>query len=137
MSILTQPIYDILAGDATLTGLLSTYEGSPAIFTTDPTPGDADLPFIVTAGEITQTPFDAKDCLGRDAIRDVRCYDNSDGSSITIEAIAERVRLLLHRQPLTITGYNWILSDCTGPIVADETDAYGRIVSTRVVAMED
>lgn len=137
MSILTQAIYDKLASDATLIGLISTYEGNPAIFTTDPTPGDADLPFIVTAGEITQTPFDTKDCRGRDAIRDVRIYDNPDGSSITIEAIAERVRLLLHRQPLTISDFSWIMSDCTGPIVADENDAYGRIISIRVVAMED
>ena len=39
MSILTGAIYDELAGDATLAGLLATYDGGPAIFTADPAPG--------------------------------------------------------------------------------------------------
>lgn len=137
MSILTQAIYNLLSSDATLTALLATYQGNPAIFTTDPAPGDADLPYIVTAGEVTQTPFDTKNCYGRDIIRDVRCYTEASGSSIVIEEIAERVRYLLHRQSITINNFEWVLSDCNGPLAADETDAYGRILSLRLIAMED
>jgi hypothetical protein len=136
MSILTQAIYDKLSGDATLTALLAEYKGNPAIFTTDPAPGDATLPYIVTAGEVTQIPFDTKTSLGREAIRDIRIYDEANGSAVVIEAIAERVRALLHRQALTISGYGWILSDCAGPIAADELDAYGRVISVTVVAEE-
>lgn len=137
MSILTQAIYDKLAGDATLVGMLATYKGNPAIFTTDPAPGDATMPYLVSAGEAAQTPFDTKTTRGREALRDVRCYAEADGSAVVIEAIAERVRALLHRQTLTITGYHWMLSDCTGPLAADETDVYGRVISVRVIAMED
>ena len=136
MSILTAAIYDILAADVTLTGLLATYKGSPAIFTTDPAPGDAAMPYIVTAGEVSQSPFDTKNSRGREAMRDVRCYAEPDGSVITIEAIVERVRALLHRQSIPIAGFNWMISDCTGPLAADEQDAYGRIISLRVIAME-
>lgn len=136
MSILTAAIYDKLAGDTTLVDLLSTYKGSPAIFTTDPAPGDAELPYIVTAGEVSQAPFDTKTTRGRDLIRDVRCYAAADGSAVVIEAIAERVRALLHRQPLNINGFKWILSNVSGPIVADERDVYGRVISVSLIATE-
>lgn len=137
MSILTAAVYDILSADATLIGMLATYKGSPAIFTIDPAPGDAMMPYIVTAGEISQSPFDTKNSRGREAMRDIRCYAEPDGSTIIIEAIAERVRYLLHRQPITIAGFNWMISDCTGPLAADEVDAYGRVISLRIIAMEN
>lgn len=136
MSVLTAAIYDVLANDVTLAGLLATYGSGPAIFTTDPVPGNAVLPYVVTAGEVVQAPFDTKTTRGRDLIRDVRCYAEADGSVMVIEAIAERVRALLHRQALTISGFVWMVSDCAGPIVADDSDVYGRILSVSVKAQE-
>lgn len=136
MSILTQAIYDRLSTDATLVGLLSTYRGGPAIFTTDPAPGDAANPLIVTAGETTQTPFDTKSSRGREIYRDVRCYTDATGSSLLVELIAERVRALLHRYELTIAGYRAIVAEVSGPTAADEQDAYGRILSLRLLVEE-
>jgi len=136
MSTLSEALYDLLAGDATLTALLSTYGSAPAVFTTDPAPGDAELPYIVTAGEVSQAPFDTKTTLGRTIVRDVRCYASASGSAVTVEAIAERVRALLHRQELAIDGFAWIWAACSGPIGADEPDAYGRIVSVRLTVEE-
>ncbi|OGC95312.1 MAG: hypothetical protein A2W25_05190 [candidate division Zixibacteria bacterium RBG_16_53_22] len=136
MSILTSAISERLAQDATLTGLLATYKGSPAVFTTDPAPGDTELPYIVTAGEVAQVPFDTKTTRGRDLMRDVRCYAKADGSAVVIETIAERVRFLLHRHKLVINGYQTIVSNCAGPIVADEKDFYGRIISVSLIAQE-
>lgn len=137
MSILTQAIYDVLAGDAALTALLSTYGGEPAIFTTDPGPGDASMPYIVTAGEVAQEPFDTKTTRGRAVTRDVRCYTAAGGSAATVEAIAERVRALLHRQEVVIADHEWVMAACSGPIAADEQDAYGRIVTVRTTVQED
>jgi hypothetical protein len=136
MSIVTEALYDTLAGDGTLTALLSTYEGKPAIFTTDPAPGDATLPYIVTAGEAVQTGFDTKNSRGRELWRDVRCYAAANGSAMTVESIAERVRALLHRQAIMIDGFIWLLGDCSGPVAADESDAYGRIVTVRLIVEE-
>lgn len=137
MSILTAAIQDRLAGDLTLAGLLSQYKGSPAVFTTDPAPGDAQLPYIITPGEISQAPFDTKTTRGRELIRDVRCYAAATGSAVEIEAIVERARVLLHRQPLSIDGFTWLLSDVSGPILADEEDTYGRILSLSLKAQEE
>ncbi|HUW11704.1 MAG TPA: DUF3168 domain-containing protein [Anaerolineae bacterium] len=136
MGALTAAIYARLAGDATLTALLASYGSNPAIFTVDPAPDNATLPYLVTAGEVSQAPFEAKNRGGREVRRDVRCYTERDDSAVTIEAIAERVRALLHRQPLDIDGFeNWV-AECLGPIVADEEDAYGRIITVRLILME-
>lgn len=137
MSILTGAIYDVLAGDAALVAMLASYQGQPAIFTTDPGPGDANMPYIVTAGEVAQSPFDTKTTRGRVATRDVRCYTAASGSAATVEAIAEWVRALLHRVEMAISNHEWIMAECSGPIVADEQDAYGRIVSVRMTVQED
>lgn len=137
MSAVTQAIYDRLAGDATLEGLIATYNDQPAIFTVDPAPGDAELPYIVTAGEFAAAAFDTKNSEGRQLWRDVRCYAAADGSAVTVETIAERVRELLHRDPLAVAGFGAFVAECSGPIVADEQDAYGRIVTVRMIMTEE
>ena len=129
---LTAAINGVLTGDATLVGMVGTYEGEPAIFTTDPAPGDAALPYIVTAGQVVDTPADTKNSLGRELWRDVRCYAPATGSAVTVEAMAERVRALLHRQTMEIDGFVWVWATCAGPIAADEEDSYGRIVTVRM-----
>lgn len=129
MDLVTGAVYGVLAGDAELVGLLGTYHGEPAVFTTDPAPGDAPERCIVTAGNLSDAPWDTKTSRGRDIRRDVRCYDAAGGSAVVVEAMAERVRELFHRQPLPLPGYRTLLAECTGPLAADEPDAYGRIVT--------
>jgi len=133
---ITAAIHDVLAGDATLAAMLTTYGGEPAIFTTDPAPGDATLPYIVSAGEVAQTPFDTKTTRGRMVIRDVRCYTDATGSAAAVEAIAERVRVLLHRQTIAISDFECVVADCSGPMAADGQDAYGRIVTLTMTIEE-
>jgi hypothetical protein len=136
VNVITAAIQSRMANDATLAALLATYDGVPAVFTTDPVPGDATLPYVVSAGEAVNTPFDTKTTLGRKIWRDVRCYDNAGGSAVKVEAIADRVRVLFHRQSFLIPGFAWILAECSGPIVADEQDAYGRIVTVKLTLEE-
>lgn len=125
-----------LSEDATLAALLASYNSKPAIFTTDPAPGDAVLPYIVASTVPVQTPWDTKTTRGRTAWLDVRCYAPVSGSAVAINAIAERSRALLHRQPLLIDDHIWLWSECSGPVSADETNAYGRILTLRVTAEE-
>jgi len=132
MSVLTEAIYDVLAGDETIVSLIGTYGGLPAVFTIDPAPGDAVLPYIVTAGSVAQESWDTKTTRGRIITRDIRCYTAASGSSQVVENIAERVRELFHRQELEIDGYSCIILSCSGPQAADEQEAYGRIVTLRV-----
>lgn len=135
MNPLTEALYDRLAGDGTLTALLAAYDGRAAIFTIDPAPGDAALPYLVAAGSVVDSAFDTKDRRGRQIWRDVRCYAEADGSARVIETIAERVRALLHRQPLEVEGFGVFLAECSGPVSRDEEDAYGRVVTVRMIMM--
>lgn len=137
MSVLTAALYDVLAGDAPLVAMIESYKGLPAIFTTHPVPGDAKAPYLVTVGEVTQVPWDTKTTRGRDLIRDVRAYAPADGNTIPVEAIIERVRALLHRRPIGIDGFQWVISNVTGPIALDEKDYYGRVVSLSLKAQEE
>jgi len=136
MGAISSAFYALLSADANLVAMLATYRGAPAIFTVDPPPADAVLPYIVTAGEAVHRPFDTKLTRGREIWRDVRCYANDTGSADTIEQIAERVRALLHRQIFSIDGFSIEVAECFGPIVADEPDAYGRVVTARIIMME-
>lgn len=133
---ITHAIHAFLVADGTLTALLNTYGGEPAVFTTDSAPDGAVLPYIVTAGAVSHLPFDTKLTRGHTISRDIQCYAPSGGSAITVEAIADRVRALLHRQPVSVYGYNWIMSVCSGPFAADEPDAYGRVVNLTVTLEE-
>ena len=134
---LTAAIHARLAGDATLAVFLAEYAGAPAVFTTDPAPGDAELPYIVSAGEVAQRPYDTKTTRGRQVYRDVRCYAPASGSAVVVEEIAERVRALLHRHALAVDGHATWVAEASGPVAADEEDAYGRIVSLRLIVMEE
>lgn len=137
MSVLTQAIHARLSEDAVLVTLLATYHGLPAIFTFRTVPGDARPPYIVTGGEVSQQPADTKNSRGRAIIRDVRMYTRATGETVVIEQIAERVRTLLHRAPLSIEGFEWVLSNVSGPIAVDEPDVYGRVISLALVATEE
>jgi len=133
---LTAALHARLVGDATLAALLADYKGGPAIFTTDPAPGDATLPYLVSAGEVATSPFDTKTTRGREVRRDVRCYAAATGSAALVEEIAERVRVLLHRYRLEVDGHEAWVAEVTGPIAADEDEAYGRVVNLRLILME-
>lgn len=133
---MTAALYDRLAGDATLTALLATYRGEPGIFTVDPAPPDAALPYIVTAGNVVDNAWDTKTTRGRQVWRDVRCYAPATGSSATVEAIAERVRALLHRHYLEVDDHVTYLAETAGPIALGDSEAYGRIITVRLTIGE-
>jgi hypothetical protein len=131
-----QAVADNLIADMTLTALLSTYKGKPAIFVVDPAPENAEKPYIVVGPIIGNVSFDTKTTRGRRARIDIRCYAEATGSSALIETISERVRTLLHRTTLTISGHACLILECSGPISADEDNAYGRIVEAAITAEE-
>ena len=136
MSVFTAAIYSLLATDATLIALLSDYSGQPPIFTAMPIPEGARLPWIITEGEVSNIPFDTKGTEGRELLKDIRCYAEATGSAVDIEAIAERVRTLFHRQELTITGFTNIITLAENILAIDEPDVYGRVVTIRLIVQE-
>lgn len=128
-------LHAVLVGDATLVGLLSTYQGAPAVFTHDPVPRNAKWPFVVISGSETDDDFGAKNEEGRAFVRRIRIYDDAaDGSVVTADAIGERIRTLLHRQPFALAGGTPYMVDVQGPLDAPSgPDTIGRAVIARVL----
>jgi len=135
MDALTEGMYDRLTGDETLAAMLAEWQGAPAVFTVEPVPPDAELPYLVTAGQVADAAFDTKTTRGRALMRDVRCYAEADGSTL-IETIAERVRALLHQHRLAIEGYDTLIATASGPVAANESEVYGRVVTVRLTVVE-
>jgi hypothetical protein len=134
MSVFTTGIYNRLNNDATLTSLLADYSddvpnAGHAIFTIEPIPGDAIYPYIIIS-KVSDTSDDTKQTRGRAITWDIRCYTLRTGSMVGVEAIAERVRTLLHRFSLVVTGYTTIVAEASGPFPAPVEDGvYGLIVT--------
>lgn len=128
-----QAIYTRLSGDATLVAMLGTrgIPARPAIFTFWPAPADAVAAlYVVAAGNVSNQPQDTKTTLGRTVVRDVFVYGPNVGNVTAIEAAAERIRGLLHRYCLTVTGYRVYIAVADGPIVAPTgDDMVGRVVT--------
>lgn len=131
MSVFTQAIFNRLIADTSLTSKVAVYKGHPAVFTIDPVPANAVLPYVVVSGPTSDVPFDTKTTEGREMLVDVRCYTDDNGSKALVEEIAERVRELFHRQKIEVTGYDNLITICNGPIFMSEDGAYGMIVTIR------
>ncbi|MGA9723308.1 MAG: DUF3168 domain-containing protein [Candidatus Binatus sp.] len=133
MNALTTSIFNALSADSTLAGLLSTYEGQPAIISADPVPNDVQRPYVVIDGAMHDEPWDGKveEVHGREIHLDLRMYTDASGSSQVIDSIAERVRALLHLIPLNVTGYTTIIARCiAGPLkVPTAPQIMGRMLT--------
>ncbi len=131
MNALTQAIYNTLKADSALAALLAPYNGGPAIITADPVPFDAPRPYVVTAQPMHDEALDGKNTtLGRTIHQDIRIVADATGSSQLVGSIAERVRAVLHRQPLSVAGYSNIVTDASGPVQAPSDPRIMMLVLT-------
>lgn len=137
MNALTAAIDAVLAGDTTLTAMLSRYDGGPAIISADPVPFDVERPYVVIRGAMHDTSFGGKvdDTTGREIHLDIAAYTDATGSSALIDSIVERIRALLHKVPLTVGAFTNIIAQCTaGPLqVPTDPRIMGRVLTFRWV----
>ncbi|MCK9496120.1 MAG: hypothetical protein M0R75_11585 [Dehalococcoidia bacterium] len=133
-------MYERMVEDESLDGLLARSALDPskaAVYNTVPVPVEAKLPYVVISGPITDEPDDTFDAQYRTPEVDLHAYtarrDAGGSSAAPVNAIAERVRELFHRQNFAadITGYRALVIRCSGPVVNDGTNAYGRVVTAR------
>ena len=144
MTVLVPVLYTLLAGDATLTAQLASYNGSPAIFSNQKLPADVSAPYVVISPPVTDNSFDALKELGRDIVHDIWVVFPETGSVTDLDTAAERVRTLLHKTALSVTGFQHVQSFASGPTIApvestrsgfqqDEVDEVGRLITVRVL----
>lgn len=130
-------LYQRLAADATLTGLLAQYRSLPAIVVgdLDTLPEDIVPPFVIIDAAEFNEPNDTKQDDGREVAQPIRCYTDATGSTLLVEQIAERIRFLLHRKPAGLLPGAW-RAECSGPVIAPtDTSFYGREITARVTSL--
>lgn len=119
MSVFNQGIYERLAGDATLTAMLSVYEGAPSILLVRPVPTDIEFPYVTADEDIAVSPYDTKTSRGREINRSIKAFTSADSvSRVRNDEIIERIRFLFHRQPdaIHIDGFVCMIANVTnGP----------------------
>ena len=147
MNALTQAIFNKLSGDGALTAMLAVYppaSGTPAIFSAEPVPLDASLPYVCWNGPLHDAAWGGKTDRKtfREVTLDIRIYaagvleaDGSSSSAKAIDNIAERVRTLLNEVTLTVSGYTNIIAQCmAGPIqIPTDPRFQGRAITFQYV----
>lgn len=119
--------------------MLAVYRDAPAVIVADEDTvwGDLDTPFVVIMGSLSDEPDDHKVEDGRDVLISVRVIDTADGSTLRVQQIAERVRLLLHRRPDGLLPGAWLASVSGPSVAATDPSLLGRQLDVRVQATFD
>jgi len=105
-------VYDLLVGDATLLASPSSGWDFDPVFADVPQGEEAEdstyYPFI-SFGPDNTTPFDAKTFTGGRASLQINVWSRA-ADYTECKQVAERVYTLLHKQPLTISGANHVIT---------------------------
>ena len=116
--------------DPGLVALLGRYGGQAAIVSEDEVPVDIPRPFIVVDPPTVNEPNDTKNSRGRDRSLTIRCFKNSKDTEHDIDDIAERVRDLFHRVPVSAAGEQGWMASASGPVLAPtDSSLVGRLVA--------
>ena len=122
--------------DPAITGLLSTFQGEPAIATRRPVNAGMVNPLIVITPDVAINDGDALTSIRPIVIRDVIVYGNQPDDYRTVEDIAYRLRDLFHRKRDSIipTGFDVIAVTAAGPRPAPTSndEIVGRVVSLTI-----
>ena len=137
MQALTQALHAKLAGDPDVIAWAAAYGGGPAVFTGDAVPANAVLPFVHVHPASSDTDRSTLRRRGREIIQDISLHQEFGGNASAISRTAEKVRDLLHYQPLTVPGWEVVFMIASGPIGMSEEAGYlGRSVSIRTMLQE-
>jgi len=123
-------IYNAIVADTALTAELATYEGDPAVFFAKAVPEDATYPYIWSPGRVATSITDTKSAIGESLLMDLFVVMEESGSLKTLQEITRKLKAALHRQTLTLTGGNQVLSLVSGPVPAPLTESLVGTVLT-------
>jgi hypothetical protein len=119
MDALRQAIYDTLAADGTLTSLIASYRGDYAIVDGYTPPLDMEVP-LIHYEIVSDDNFDSKTGRIRIIIADITVMTSTNSDPVTI---AERIRTLLHRVAITVSGWTNIITEVNGPVQGVQTES--------------
>lgn len=134
---ITKRLYDEMSADAALSGLISTYQGDPAIFTADPAPEKAEEPYVMIRAASQNFRDDIIDIPMKTVTREIHCFAEANGDVAAVDDIALRVEEMFknpHGERFAnMDGWYAVLVDTGGPTEASPDErTYGRSVEITV-----
>ena len=139
---ITGAIYTRLSADATLMAALKTYGAGKALVS-DPPPADmladSDAPVCIIGASFEDEAADTYTEDYRAVAVNIRLYHRPDGSTLTLDTAASRVRTLLRSWPAgAVTGGTMVNAAVSGPVAGptDDPAVEGRIVTARMLFKE-
>lgn len=131
-----------ILGNTAITTKLTNWQGSPAVFTRQPIPEDAQFPCVVIPFDAVNTNIDALKSRRNYIVRDVMVYGNvaapgsPDDDTRTVESIAYELHALFHRNRASLgnTPFHVIDIVVSGPRSApvDDEKTVGRMITLTV-----
>lgn len=133
-----------ILANSSIASELSTWQGSPAVFTRSPVPDDAEYPMVVTPADVAVTDQDAIRNLRTVVVRDIFVYGNLGAPGSTedhtriVEDAAYEIRRMFHRKSSSLgnTPFHVIDIKASGPQIAptemyasSEPNIIGRVVT--------
>lgn len=137
---LAPDIRTAILGDATITGLITEFNGEPAVFTRRPVPDAAAKPFILIAPDVNIGDADGLTSRRPVVTRDIFVYGAQPDDYRSVEQIGYFLQQLFHRQKSSIVSddYHIIEITVTGPRPAPTSDeeTVGRVVTLTILTRE-
>ena len=135
---LAAPLRAALIGSASITALLTAFEGTYPIFTRRPAPTNAPWPMIMISPDIAKSDQDGLDDRRPVITRDVTVYgQNIEAIDYrNVETLGRYIHDLFHRRwnAITVTDWKVVQIIANGPIPApvDDDQTVARMVSLRI-----
>lgn len=125
---LTPKFYDRLVSSALVVALLPYYRSKASIFTAGTVPGDAELPWIRTAGYALTGGLVTDSLAGIVYARDIEISDKINESAALIDLLAEEVIRLFTWDSLTVEGFEGFYAQAKKGTERSDSEAQIRVV---------
>ena len=125
-----------LINDPGISGLITEWQGEPAVFTRRPTFTEVFYPLIVISEDVAVTEQDGLKSDRPIVVRDIIVYGHNPDDYRAVDEVAYQIRELFHREKNSIvsTDYHVVEIRAIGPIAApsDDEEIVGRIVTLTI-----
>lgn len=130
---LTNGLYDLLAASSALVAELDDWNGEPAIIAQDPVPPGVDGVYVAISPPFSALPFDTKDRDGHNISLDIGINGPRDSYN-RVDRAASAALAAVHRRALTVSGYQTLILQASGPVGAPTDDTMtSRVVTVSAV----
>lgn len=127
-----------LVNDAIVIGLVSEWEGEPAVFTRTPIPGDVEPIMVVVSPNVSYVNLGALNSERPQIIKDIHVHGDQPDQYREVETVANQIQSIFDRNrfAISVDDYNIVRIDATGPVpgAGNDENSVSRVVTITILA---